>query len=64
MRTKPIPTHNDGMSTVLVVDDEPIVRDVVVRYLRRDGFETLEAGTGEEAMRSSSASCRRSSSST
>jgi DNA-binding response OmpR family regulator len=37
------------MSTVLVVDDEPIVRDVVVRYLRRDGLETLEAGTGEEA---------------
>jgi len=36
---------------VLVVDDEPIVRDVVVRYLRRDGFATLEAGTGEEAMR-------------
>jgi DNA-binding response OmpR family regulator len=51
MRTKPIATHNDPMSTVLVVDDEPIVRDVVVRYLRRDGFATLEAGTGEEAMR-------------
>jgi DNA-binding response OmpR family regulator len=51
MRTKPIATHNDAMSTVLVVDDEPIVRDVVVRYLRRDGFTTLEAGTGEEAMR-------------
>jgi DNA-binding response OmpR family regulator len=50
MRTKSIPAHNDAMSTVLVVDDEPIVRDVVVRYLRRDGFATLEAGTGEEAM--------------
>jgi len=50
MHTKPAATHNDRMSTVLVVDDEPIVRDVVVRYLRRDGFETLEAGTGEEAM--------------
>jgi DNA-binding response OmpR family regulator len=50
MRTKRVATHNGGMSTVLVVDDEPIVRDVVVRYLRRDGHETLEAGTGEEAM--------------
>jgi DNA-binding response OmpR family regulator len=50
MRTKPIATHNPGMSTVLVVDDEPIVRDVVVRYLRRDGFATLEAGTGEAAL--------------
>jgi DNA-binding response OmpR family regulator len=38
-----------AMTTVLVVDDEPIVRDVVVRYLRRDGFETLEAGDGDEA---------------
>jgi DNA-binding response OmpR family regulator len=37
------------MTSVLVVDDEPIVRDVVTRYLRRDGFETLEAATGEEA---------------
>ena len=50
MRSKPDRPHNDAMSTVLVVDDEPIVRDVVVRYLRRDGFETLEAGTSEEAM--------------
>jgi len=39
------------MSTVLVVDDEPIVRDVVVRYLRRDGFTTLEAADGDSARR-------------
>ncbi|MBD0349183.1 MAG: response regulator transcription factor [Thermoleophilia bacterium] len=39
------------MPTVLVVDDEPIVREIVVSYLRRDGFETLEAGDGEEARR-------------
>jgi two-component system, OmpR family, phosphate regulon response regulator PhoB len=31
------------MATVLVVDDEPIVREVVVRYLERDGHEILEA---------------------
>jgi DNA-binding response OmpR family regulator len=37
------------MSTVLVVDDEPIVRDVVVRYLKRDGFTTLEAADGDTA---------------
>jgi DNA-binding response OmpR family regulator len=37
------------MPTVLVVDDEAIVRDVVVRYLRRDGFDTLEAGDGDLA---------------
>ncbi len=39
------------MSTVLVVDDEPDVRDVVVRYLNRDGHRTLEAGDGEDAKR-------------
>jgi DNA-binding response OmpR family regulator len=39
------------MATVLVVDDEPIVRDVVVRYLEREGYATLEAGDGNDARR-------------
>jgi DNA-binding response OmpR family regulator len=39
------------MATVLVVDDEPIVRDVVVRYLEREGYATLEAGDGDDARR-------------
>jgi DNA-binding response OmpR family regulator len=37
------------MATVLVVDDEPIVREVVMRYLARDGHRTLEAGDGDSA---------------
>ncbi len=37
------------MTTVLVVDDEPIVRDVVVRYLEREGYRTLEAADGDQA---------------
>jgi DNA-binding response OmpR family regulator len=37
------------MATILVVDDEPIVREVVVRYLQRDGHRTLEAGDGDGA---------------
>jgi len=37
------------VTTVLVVDDEPTVREVVARYLRRDGFRTLEAGDGQTA---------------
>jgi DNA-binding response OmpR family regulator len=40
---------NASVTTVLVVDDEPIVRDVVVRYLQRDGFDTLVAGDGDTA---------------
>ena len=37
------------MATVLVVDDEPIVREVVVRYLAREGYETMEAADGDAA---------------
>ena len=37
------------MATVLVVDDEPIVREVVVRYLEREGYATLEADDGDRA---------------
>jgi DNA-binding response OmpR family regulator len=37
------------MTTVLVVDDEPIVREVVVSYLQRDGYRTLEAADGDRA---------------
>jgi two-component system, OmpR family, response regulator ResD len=37
------------VTTVLVVDDEPIVREVVVRYLEHEGYTTLEAGDGEHA---------------
>ncbi|MBA2568862.1 MAG: response regulator transcription factor [Actinobacteria bacterium] len=36
-------------TTVLVVDDEPIVREVVVSYLQREGFRTLEAADGNRA---------------
>ena len=41
--------NNVVVSTVLVVDDEPSVRDVVVRYLRQAGYRTLEAGDGNDA---------------
>ena len=37
------------VATVLVVDDEPIVREVVVRYLERDGHKILEADDGDQA---------------
>jgi DNA-binding response OmpR family regulator len=35
---------------VLVVDDEPIVRDVLARYLTRDGYEVETVGDGEAAI--------------
>jgi DNA-binding response OmpR family regulator len=39
----------EPVATVLVVDDEPIVREVVVRYLEREGYATLEASDGDGA---------------
>jgi DNA-binding response OmpR family regulator len=35
---------------ILVVDDEPTIREVVERYLVREGFRTLVAADGEEAL--------------
>ena len=35
---------------VLVVDDEPMVTEVVERYLVRDGFEVATASDGDEAL--------------
>jgi DNA-binding response OmpR family regulator len=35
---------------ILVVDDEPVVRDVVARYLSRDGFDVQTAHDGAAAL--------------
>ena len=37
------------MTTVLVVDDEPTIREIVITYLKRDGYRTLEAADGDRA---------------
>ena len=38
------------MATILVVDDDPTVREVVVAYLQQAGHETLEAPDGPNAV--------------
>ena len=37
------------MTRVLVVDDESTIREIVVGYLEREGFKTLEAADGNRA---------------
>lgn len=39
-----------GSETILVVEDEPIVRRVVTKALARAGYRVLEAGDGVEAL--------------
>ncbi len=41
----------ESNGTVLVVDDEPTIVEIVARYLERAGYETFEAADGPEALR-------------
>ena len=40
-----------GRRRILVVDDQPDIREVLTDYLNNKGFEVLEASGGEEALR-------------
>lgn len=42
---------DDSKGTVLVVDDQPTIVEIVARYMERAGYETYEAGDGPEALR-------------
>lgn len=39
-----------GGGTILVVDDEANIADLVELYLRKEGFRVLKAGSGEEGL--------------
>ncbi len=45
------------MAKILVVDDEPNIREVVSLYLRRDGHTVFPAADGEEALESYRREC-------
>lgn len=38
------------MSKILVVEDEAQIRELIVRYLERDGYSVVTASTGDEAI--------------
>jgi len=42
--------HAPGRGSILVVEDEELVRSVLVEALESQGYETLTAGTGAEAL--------------
>ncbi len=41
---------NGAVRRILVVDDEPMVREVLVGYLKRDGYAVDEAANGQDAL--------------
>jgi CheY-like chemotaxis protein len=42
--------QSSSVASVLVVEDEPLVRDYVTDLLGQSGFDVVEASTGEEAL--------------
>jgi CheY-like chemotaxis protein len=52
-RREPLPgtSHAPGLFNVLVVDDEPAIREWVCRALARSGIRAVAAATGREALR-------------
>ena len=47
----PEPMAPDGSSTVLVIEDDPNTRDLLKRFLSKDGFHVKTVAEGEEGLR-------------
>ncbi len=43
--------HKPEVDTVLVIDDDPAVRDLMSRFLTKSGFRAVAASDGEEGLR-------------
>ena len=41
---------DNGQCKVLVIDDDPVVRDLISRFLRKEGFQVLNASAGDEGV--------------
>ena len=44
-------TSHQKRTVILVVEDDPMVRAITVETLENDGFEVIEASTGDHALR-------------
>ena len=47
----PEPMGPEGSSTVLVIEDDPATRDLLKRFLSKDGFRVQTVAEGEEGLR-------------
>jgi CheY-like chemotaxis protein len=50
LRTAPAPSPH-GQNTILVIDDDPTVHDLMGRFLTPEGFHVVTASGGEEGLR-------------
>jgi DNA-binding NtrC family response regulator len=50
-------TANLGKSRILIVDDEPIIRDSLAEFLDQEGFAVTACGTAEKALEYAGATC-------
>lgn len=48
--TLKIPAINTSQSTVLIVDDDPLARELLMRYFTEEGYAVQTAGTGKEGL--------------
>jgi CheY-like chemotaxis protein len=56
--TKSISHVPDGVTSVLLVDDEPAIRSLFASSLRRDGYHVVEAADGRAAIKALEAAGR------
>jgi DNA-binding response OmpR family regulator len=47
---KPAPVSTDGRPTILIVDDDEVLAEVLSRRLEQQGFETLTADSGQSGL--------------
>lgn len=46
-------SENAGQASLLIIEDDPVLSDLVARFLREHGFRIEQAGSGAEALRKS-----------
>ncbi|TNE44751.1 MAG: response regulator [Deltaproteobacteria bacterium] len=47
----PLSDLTEAQKTILVIDDDPTVLDMMTRYLTKDGFRVVTSSSGEEGLR-------------
>ncbi|BAU64536.1 integral membrane sensor hybrid histidine kinase [Stanieria sp. NIES-3757] len=49
--SKQLDIHSAGQNTILVIDDDPTIHDLINRFLSKQGFKVVTATSGQEGLR-------------